>query len=132
MKSLFPATIASLFIVIMLSGCYISERELALARADVESLVQVGDSLSDASERLTEAGYKLLYPEPIDPTGKGEYLTQTVALEEVKIGLLDSAFYTVTGGRNSLRPGSPYLELIADMEGTITRVGDANRVPGAD
>jgi hypothetical protein len=117
--------LAALALGLALTGCGgPSSRELTEARtnrAKILSLISVGESFDQAEAKLKNAGFKFVYPKPIDPTGRGEYLQQLVVIHPalIKPGTQSSFAYTI--GIKAPKT-APYIILEANSEGLITKL----------
>ncbi len=95
--------------------------ELADAKARVRHLVNPGQSLGDAEQKLSDLGYVLLYEQAIYPTLQRDYVQQIVVVGDARRSKLDSICYAV-GILNPLNAGSPYVVIDASPDGTIIRI----------
>lgn len=103
-----------------------SSRKLTEAkanRAKILSLIAVGDSLAQAEAKLKAAGFQLANAQPVDPTGRGEYIQQLVLVHPalLKPSAQSSFRYTV-GLEPSKSEPVPYVVIDADTAGRIIRL----------
>ena len=92
-------------------------------RSRVLELVKVGQELEKAEHRLRNAGFKLLYDQPITPTVNEDYLQQLVIVGETRPNTFETIGYvTQASWIPFTHSESPYVKINASLEGIITEV----------
>lgn len=101
-------------------------REDALARKNksrVEQLIKVDQNLNQAEVILKQAGFRLLYEEPIAPTINKDYLQQIVIIGDTRLHAYESLVYELQiPWMPFMRNESPYVVINATLDGSITDI----------
>ena len=89
----------------------------------VYNLVSIGQKLEFAQERLRNAGFELLYDEPITPTVTESHLSQIVIVGNPVPSAFETFGYAAElSWMPFTRTESAYVKLRADLEGIITSI----------
>ena len=92
-------------------------------RIVVHDLISVGQNLNDAQDALTNAGFELMYEEPITPTIDESYLSQLVVVGNPVPNKFESFAYAAgLSWMPFTHSESAYVIIQADLDGTITRI----------
>ena len=89
----------------------------------VRNLISVGQNLYDAQSDLKNEGFELFYDEPVTPTINRDYLLQLVIVGNTHPNVLETIAYTVGLSWSPFTHAeSAYVEIRADLDGTITSI----------
>jgi len=100
-----------------------NDREARENRKEVYSLIEQGEDLTKAEEKLRSAGFRLGYEEPITPTIDKDYLQQIVVIGNTKPNFFESIGYASGASwMPFVHSESPYVIIDATLEGEIIRI----------
>ena len=88
----------------------------------VRNLISVGQNLYDAQSDLKNEGFELLYDEPVTPTINRDYLLQLVIVGNTHPNVFETIAYTVGLSWSPFTHAESYVEIRADLDGTITSI----------
>jgi len=111
-----------IFILVFALSRIVETHQIKNKRAKVTSLIEVGQSISQAQDILKREGFEFAYDKPSVLSGQGQHVMQLVIIGNIFPSIDDTFFYVLTGGANPLRPESPYVEIIAEKEGKIVSI----------
>lgn len=115
--------LAALISLILSIPVWRDDAEARRNKAVVYELVSVGQNLSEAQVKLKNAGFKLVYDEPITPTISEDFLSQLVVVGNNIPNAFETFGYVVNASWMPFTHSeSPYVKIRAELDGTITRV----------
>lgn len=128
MKTASKVCLIVLSIILAISvSIYISIwRDDAVARknkSQISNLIKVGHNLHQAEIILKDAGFRLMYDQPITPTINKDYLQQIVIIGKPQPNAFESFAYAAQlSWMPFIHSESPYLVINATTEGAITEI----------
>ena len=109
--------------VILYVSVWIDDAKARENRSQVNDLIAVGQDLDEAQRILQAAGFRLLYSQPIKPTGDESYSQQLVIVGNTQPNLFETIGYVFSSSwMPSTHTESPYVIIEANLDGTITRI----------
>lgn len=111
-----------LLIAIFALSKIIESNEIKKNRFKVNNLIYVGQNLIEAQDILKKEGFILVYEEPVDSTGLGQHVHQSVIIGDRMPNIDETFFYVLTGGVSPFAGESPYVGIEANIEGKIISI----------
>lgn len=100
-----------------------NDMEARKNREQVYGLVEIGDDLELAQEKLRKAGFRLMYDNPITPTIDRDYFQQLVIIGNTRPNFFETMGYTMQARWMPFTHSeSPYVIISATLDGEITRI----------
>lgn len=114
--------VVSLIVVIYILA-WLDDLETKRNRMLVHELVDVGDDLREAEQKIKASGFKLLYEAPIDSTINREYVQKIVVVGKTNPNLFESFAYAAQlQWMPFIHSESPYVIINATLEGKVSKI----------